>query len=281
MPSTSFKRKDTVVKAVRRNAVAHLDAVINALTGKDEDRLVVARRELGRMSSLLELVRRPIGAEVYRRERRTLARAMKTLAEPAETIDISMLKSLASAPPQINVDDLVEQLSVEADPPKPRKKKPGPDPKVLRLLADLAEMRMRARYWHLPRGEFEILAPGLRASYARVKKLSAASATQETGEAWGVLGDQLQAMERAWPAVLTPWRKEVRDAERQSRARAAFGQLARTFGDHETLRTRLDAELSALDQTATTIHARLLTESPAAFVKRLGVYWDVWRGVGG
>lgn len=281
MPATTIKRKDTVVKAVRRNAAVHLDAVITALTGTRDDRLAVAERELRRMVALIELVRRPLGAEVFQRERRVVLRALKVVASNADVLKAAGLKSLAAADPPVAVDALLERMAVGSDQSKAERKKTEPDPKVLRLLADLAEMRMRARYWHLPAGEFELVAPGLRASYLRVHKLAAGPATDTAAEAWGTLADQLQGIERAWPALLTPLRKELRAAERKARRLATLTDLIEPVVDHETLRPRLDAELAELEKDASAHHARLLAETPAAFVKRIGAYWDVWRGVGG
>ncbi|MEM7626885.1 MAG: hypothetical protein AAF333_14925 [Planctomycetota bacterium] len=281
MPATVFKRKDTVVKAVRRHATVHLDAVIAALSGASDDRLATAERELRRLAALLELVRRPLGGEVFQRERRTPTRALKAVAGSVAAEQIAALKSLAAADPPVDVDDLVKTLASAPAAGASHRKPRGPDPAVLRLLADLAEMRMRARYWHLPAGEFELLAPGLRASYQRARRLAVGPATRETAEAWGTLADQVQNLERAWPELLAPLRKELRAAERQTRRHATLLELVAPVGDHDTLRPRLDAELAGLEKSSAAYCARLLAETPVAFAKRLNVYWDVWRGVGG
>ena len=279
MPVTTFKRKGPLVKTVRRNATTHLDAVIKALTGTADDRLAVAERELQRLMALLELVRRPLGGQVFQRERRVLLRAFKALPDSAEERKMAPLRALAAADPPVDVDEVLPQITPDPA-PKPTAKKAGPDPKLLRLLADLAEMRMRARYWHLPAGEFGLLAPGLRASYTLARKHAAGPPTAAAVEAWRTLADQMQSLERAWLPVLTPLRKELRSAEKQARLGAAVHDLKSALGDHATLGPRLDAELSGIDKTAPAQHARLLAETPAAFVKRMQAYWDAWRGIG-
>ncbi|MEM9881934.1 MAG: hypothetical protein AAF800_03320 [Planctomycetota bacterium] len=217
MPVTPLKRKEPIVKSVRRQARTHLDAVIAALT-QDDAAVGAAHHELTRLRALLRLVRRPLGAEVYRREHRAVEAAWK---------------HTRPAPPAAD----------DATPPA------APDAAVYRRVADLAEVRMRARYWHLPDGGFELLEPGLRTAYRDARR-------EATADTLSILRRQLAQVERSWPDVLTPTRKALRTAERLA---------ARDPADTD------NAELMSLT-------ARLFAETPAAFTKRLGVYWHAWRG---
>ncbi|MEM6458747.1 MAG: hypothetical protein AAF710_05080 [Planctomycetota bacterium] len=222
MPVSPLKRKEPIVKSVRRQARAHLDAAIAALT-RDAAAVGVAHHELARLRALLRLVRRPLGAEVFRREHRAVEAAWwHTRPDPPRADD--------SEPPAASA---------------------VPDAAVYRRVADLAEVRMRARYWHLPNGGFELLEPGLRTAYRDARR-------HPTADTLAILRLQLAQVERAWPNVLTPTRKALRAAER----------LAAKHADSP------DASGGDLAPLA----ARLFAETPAAFTKRLAAYWHAWRG---
>lgn len=272
MAATTFRRKDPVVKAVRRSAAAHLDGAIAALTGSRADR-EAARREVERLGSLLRLVQRPLGSAAVSRERRVLQRALQQLA-PREAPGAAALRALAAAEPAVDVGVLLQETFPEGEAPD----RPDPDPEVLRLLADLAEVRMRARYWHLPAGGFAVLAPGLSWAYRGALKAASAEPSCGASAAWRTLGDQVQLLERAWPEQLAPLRKSLRAAQKRAEALSAFAGLAEPVGDHPQLRPRLDAQTARLTAEARADRLRLLAESPAAFVKRLGAYWTAWRG---
>ncbi|MEM8737750.1 MAG: hypothetical protein AAGG38_04640 [Planctomycetota bacterium] len=323
MPSFTFKRKEPLVKAVRRGAVRHLNVVIEALTRPGQS--AKFGRELARLDALVQLFRGPLGPEVYRRESRVLTRAFQSI-QPAGAIGqaevASRLTALASEPPAIPIDGLLEtpasvtaerpQASDESKEPGGRGKRGAPDPDRLRLMADLAEMRMRARYWHLPDGGFEQLSPGLRRSYNQAAK--AAESLSTSGRAAppdgsGAAGDaaaqvvpgavsgvipgvilgkavvrlavQIQSFERVWPDGLQVYPRELRGLADALRERAVLTQLPQCWEGHaqeRELETRRQAAALEWDGTIRLASARLFAETPAAFVKRLGAYWAAWRG---
>lgn len=273
MPPLTIKRKDPLVKATRRNATRLLDAAIQSLTGSSADP-ASARRELRRLQALLHLIRRPLTSEIFTREHRVIGRSLKLL--PGEAVLTSdTLTALAAIEPALNAAGPLGQLAGAA--PK-RRKKNGPDPKQLRLVADLAEMRMRARYWHLPEGGFELLAPGLRQSYQRAAKLSRSSnQPAEFAATLSRLADQLQAFERAWPDLLGVTRKSLRRLERQALKQADLVALRPHLHDHAELLARLDDQLAIHHAAASPLGDQLFVETPTAFAKRLAGIWNAWR----
>lgn len=277
MPPFTIKRKDSLVKAVRRSATRQLDTVIESLTGPKPVDAALARRELLRLQALLHLVRRPLTSEVFTREHRAVVRGLKALPEPT-VLPGETLTALAAIEPTIDVQERLDRLAeVQAAPPK-RRKKTGPDPKLLRLVADLAEMRMRARYWHLPEGGFELLASGLRQSYQKAAKYRAPNASPaEFAAALGRLANQVQALERSWPQMLSALRKAMRTLERHAHQQAEWAALRPHIQDHPALLARLDDQLAKLHDATTPLRDQLFVETPAAFAKRLAGIWDAWR----
>lgn len=277
MPPLKIKRNEPIVTAVRRSAERQLDIAIESLTGADAPRPQRARREMLRLQALLHLVRRPLAADVFRREHKVVVRSLKLL--PPRPVDfVKLIAPLAEQTPAIDLAPLVEQVAVstpQAEPPA----KPGPDPRMLRLVADLAEMRMRARYWHLPDGGFELLAPGLRQSYQRASRVliqsDDAAATQRP-DAIGRLGLQLQTLESACPLLLQPMRKALRELQQEAQHHAELIGLRGALVDHSALLSRLDAALET-DAARAALRQQLFAETAAAFTKRIGSYWDAWR----
>lgn len=278
MPPLTIKRTEPLVKAVRRAATRHLDAAIAALTQTKTPRRDVARRELLRLRDTLHLLRRPLTAEVFGRENRLVTRCLKQL--PGNNPTLQTLDRLAAQAPALDVAELRDTLVAEAKPPPRKRKNAGPDPKQLRLVADLAEMRMRARYWHLPDGGFELLAPGIRQTYNRAARLAQNKDADpgELADALGRLARQLQSLERACPALLEPFRKAVRAVERDARQRADLLDLRPHVLNRDALLTRLDDERHKLAAAAEPLLSQLLIETTPAFIKRLRGYWDAWRG---
>lgn len=277
MPPLTIKRKDTLVKAVRRSATRQLDTVIGSLTGPKPADAALARRELLRLQALLHLVRRPLTSEVFTREHRVVVRGLKALPQETTTPRDTLI-ALAAIEPPIDVQERLDQLDDAPTAPPKRRKKTGPDPKLLRLVADLAEMRMRARYWHLPDGGFELLASGLRQSYQKAAKHRAPDASPaEFAAALGRLANQLQALERAWPQMLSTTRKAMRSLERIAQQQAEGAALRPHIQDHPALLARLDDQLAELHAAGTPVRDQLFVETPAAFAKRLAGIWDAWR----
>ncbi|MEM1107830.1 MAG: hypothetical protein AAGH99_03980 [Planctomycetota bacterium] len=279
MPPLAIKRKDSLVKAVRRNATALLDAAIEALTGRSPSEAELAYRDLLRLQSLLHLVRQPLGREVFNREHRIVARSLSALSPPRVTA-AETLRHIAAAKPVISADGILEKIADEADPApiQRHKTKTGPDPERLRLVADLAEVRMRARYWHLPDGGFELLAPGLRRSYQQAaRSATAETPLDENAAALRRLADHCQAFEKAWPELFLATRKALLVAEKRVGQQVELATARPFITDHPELLARTDKHIATHREAVTKLQTQLFAESPAAFAKRIGVIWEAWR----
>ncbi len=262
MASTQFKRKETLVQGVRRLAVRRIDKLTKML-GEwplDDDTRAAAQRQAYCFDALLQLVRGPLGPEVMRRESRWLRRLHKSL----------------NTPPTLSEHG----QGTGQDPPQPgiSPKKALSNPARLRRLADLAEARMRAQYWHLPAGEFDLLAPGLRRSYGRARKLADdPQKLNELADALRMLTHHLHLIQKAWPDVLDAMRQEAAAAEKHARRLDELQSLPSAdkhpsddMPDHAVQKTNLQSDLGQST-------GRLLTESAPAFAKRVEAYWNAWR----
>lgn len=277
MSLSPFKKNHPPAKAVRRAATQLLDEAIASLSDPavDDATVEAARQELLRLRSLLLLVRRPLTGEVFNREHRALGRALRQM--PALPIDrVALLDELTRNTQATVPDELRESLST-SDTKRPKKPAKGPDPRRLRMLADLAEVRMRARYWHLPAKGFAVFAAGLRTTYQRAAKTSASLDAAAAAESLGQFADQLRLLEKAWPAVLGPCRKTVDELQGHMAALARFESLRPALADQPELLALLDQHREATRQTINPLVERLFAESAAAFTKRMSAYWDAWR----
>lgn len=312
MGKQGFKRKEAVAAGVRRLAVGHIDRLSKRLdrgVGSSDDR-ADAVSEAVALGALIELVRVPLGAEVVRRERRWLGRLERTL-EPAagRPGDAAGWRALAEAAGLAEAErEAVVAAGLEGSATDGAGGDVGgaelgearagrPEAALLRRRADLVEARMRARHWHLPAGDFDLLAPGLGRSYRRARQraeawrktrgtaagrdeiLDKGQACEALADALNEWGQQLRRIERAWPEVLVPTRKgteaTAREAQRLAAARRLRGWLAEGDAD---LGVDWGASIDRTDSAMAGALDRLLAESAAAMGKRLEAYWRAWRG---
>jgi len=267
---------------VRRAALGHLEAADVALRNAAEGgkraatQAARARRELLRLRALLRLVRGPLGVTAFNREHGAVQRLVRRVTPHAEGIDAAAVRAL-------------RQLSKELDAAKPDEAVAGQKPSaagpaLLRSLADLAEVRVRAAHWHVPEAGFDALAPALRRVWRQsgrpVTGVRAASPAA-LADAALTLHDQLRCVERVWPEAIDAPRQLARVlASDASRLAALSGLPARPGGDSaaaEPLATRLDDARAGAAADVNAGAARLRAETPAAFTRRVAGYWVCWR----
>ncbi len=221
MPRIALKRREPLVKFVRRAARGHLDTAERALRAganggkRTRAHAAQARRELLRLRALLQLVRGPLGTTAYGREHGAVQRLVRRITPHAAAHDTATTKALAAfASPS------------GKDPAKDPGKAPGKDakppasagPALLRALADVAEIRVRAAHWHLPEAGFDALAPALRRVWRQSARpvnhgpQAAASslAPAALAQAALTLHDQLRCLERMWPDAIDAPRRLAR-----------------------------------------------------------------------
>ena len=210
MSRPSLKRRESLVKFIRRASLACLDNAAASLDRSGKPKVAAARQDLYRLRALLGLFRGPLDTQTFVREHAAVGRILRklnTLDKHADQPAIRTLSRLAANKPQLSMPDALLNPTGQA---KPRPKRTRREPVRLRVMADLADLRMRASHWHLPAMDFDAIAPALRRSHRL-------AATGHAQGAWA-LRDQLRYLERLWPEAITAPRRVAtqiaRDADR-------------------------------------------------------------------
>ena len=264
MPRFALKRRETLVKFVRRAALGHLDAAGAALRAGAEGgkrsaaRVGRARRELLRLRALLRLVRGPLGSAAFSREHAAVQRLVRRIAPYAEAAGVD----------------------------RGQARKPAPGPALLRALADLAEIRVRAKHWHVPAAGFDGLAPALRSAWRQATRPVTgprAVVPAALADAALTLHDQLRCVERAWPEAIDAPRQLAKDLAAAAGRWAALSARAEApaGGDRAGPPKQLAEDLAQTRAEVDALTARLRAETPAAFTRRLSAYWELWRSPAG
>lgn len=273
---------------IRRVAREDVDRAIAALHGAREGRFKGvhdARKRFKAIRALLRLVAPRLGP-AFRCENRWYRDAARQLAGVREAQAI--LETLDRLG---NAKDAVLRRELEAR-YEARRTLQFQDTDALALLAgDLAEAGERVAGWPLEGEGFEVIEPGLRATYRRGRKsfrraLRGASATElhEWRKDVKYHRHHLELLVRLWPDVLTG-------------AAATARRLGNLLGDHHDLHelrvllSRLpelagnDRErasvLASVERRSRELEARAMTvgglvygEKPGRFIARMGAYWD-------
>ena len=270
MPRCALKRREPLVKFVRRAACGQLDAADDALQAaargdkRARDRVARAQRELLRLRALLRLVRGPLGPDTFGREHGAVQRLLRRIA-PHGPAGVTAATAKAA----------------EIDTPAPVST-PVATPVLLRALADLAEIRVRAAHWHLPNAGFDALAPALRTAWRQAARpLGGARATPPAALAQAALTlhDQLRYLERVWPDALGAPRGLARTLATEATRLAERNPAP---GDHVPVEPvkHADQARAAAVARVNAAAALLAAETPAAFTRRVSAYWDQWRRPG-
>lgn len=284
---------------LQRLSLEQLDYAIAAL---EEERIDVgiheARKALRRVRAVLRLVRDEIAQPVYRAENvalRDLGRLIGGSRDATVMVEsVIGLSTLYADVLQPGAFDTLQANLLERD-KMVRRRVSGS--RVDEVLHGLREARERFAAWparHALDDEFATIARGLRRVYRRGRNRMADAYAEETAEAFHVwrkrvryLRFQMTALEGMWPELQ---RGIVTDLAFLAEALGAEHDLAELHRllDEEpqmlpddrarhVLQGLLVANRRRLQRAAHPVGARLYSERPDDFVRRLGGYWEVWR----
>ena len=273
---------------IRRVAREDVDRAIAALHGAREGRfkgIHDARKRFKAIRGLLRLVAPRLGP-AFRRENRWYRDAARQLAGVREAqASLETLDRLGDA------EDATLRRALEARYEARRGREFRDTDSLAVLVADLTEAGERVAGWPLEGEGFEVIEPGLRATYRRGRKsfrraLRGASATElhEWRKDVKYHRHHLELLVRLWPDVLTG-------------AAATSRRLGNLLGDHHDLhelrvllsrlpelagndRERASVLASAerrsleLEARAMTVGGLVYAEKPGRFIARMGAYWD-------
>lgn len=290
---STLRKQEPVGPGLKRIACEQVESAIRYLTrqaGQSES----AAGAIQHAQAVLALIEPELPRPAVRHERAILSRLRSGLDEMIEpTRQLKQLgraykKSPADSELAAAVKTLRKRWSSRDQSAAAMSSKAGSfNPSIYRLVADMAELRGHLDHW--PVGAVPDHAPprGLRRSYTKARRLAAEPMTAESLvgllNALHELSAQLSILGKACPPMLKAQRKliaravdalaQAREAERLDKAlREVLGKSSgKALPRQKPLAKRVADVIEADLELA-------LAESPAAFMKRVQIYWSAWRG---
>lgn len=281
-----------VAAEVRRVAREEVDRAMAALDGAREGNargIHDARKRFKAIRALLRLVAPRLGP-AFRRENRLYRDAARQLAGVREAqATLEALDRLG------NSGDATLRRELEAR-DQARRALRLHDTDALEVLSqDLTEARERVAGWPLAGGGFEIIEPGLCATYRRGWKgfrraLRAASATalHEWRKDVKYHRHQLELLIRLWPDVLTGAAARARrlgdllgdhhDLHELCALLSTSPALAGGARECESVLAAAELRAGKLETRALAVGGLVYAERPGRFIARLGARWDTRSG---
>ena len=275
---------------VRRIATEQVTLALEDLERVDRDEGIhEVRKRCKKVRALLRLVR-AADEDLYRRENATFRDVARQLSEVRDTAAVvesfdAAVAALAEGEGRDTYDAVRAGLMARGD------ARPEPlDGCITAVRADLAAALRRIDVWSVPAGDHELLRAGLRRGYAQSRRRMADAVALGTDEAlheWRKRANHhrhhVRLVERAWPAVLRPYRAELRtltetlghdhdlavlraivdDAPDEHGGAALVGRFV----------ARLEHRRGQLQREAQALGARCFAERPGAFADRVTGLW--------
>lgn len=285
---------------VTRMAREQIDAALNYLQAPPEEldtAVHESRKCLKKLRGLLRLVRKEIGKDVFQRENTCFRDAGRLLSEVRdsavriETLD-NLLADYSSVVEENAYDQMRQTLVIFYNATRQRviveEFAPG------RASRMITNARRRVETWPVSRHEFAAVSGGLQKVYKRGRNRMAEAASDPSTEA---RHEWRKRVKYLWynVRILRPiWRKPMASLA------AEIHSLADDLGDDHDLamlralvekrplllhdETAREVLLTLIDQKQADLQAdafrqgrRIYAEEPAAFVNRLGAYWQTWQ----
>lgn len=297
--SYRLERKESVRDGVRRIAREQIDKALDELADEKVDRhetVHQVRKRFKKIRGLLRLVRTGM-EETYQRENawyRDQAREFshvrdaESLIETLEALQKRFQDPLNDEPFAVVRDWLEERRRRIAD------EQLDLEERLAALAGRLADARERVGDWELDGRDWDCVRAGVKKTYKRARRAAERARKgrdDETLHEWRKRVKyhwyHMRLLRDAWKPVLkarVDAADELADLLGHDHDLAVFqhtlASASSNFGETAEpaallgLAHRRRAELQA---EAFRLGPRLLAESPAAFVQRLGTYWKTWR----
>ncbi len=248
-----------------------------------------ARKRFKAIRALLRLAAPRLGA-TFRRENRWYRDAARQLAGVREAqATLETLDRLGES------GDATLRRELEARHEARRTRQLHDTDSLEGLLQDLTEARERIAAWPVAGGGFEILAPGLRATYRRGRKrfrralrASSATALHEWRKNVKYHRHHLELLVPLWPDVLAEAAATARglgdllgDHHDLHELRALLSTAPAVAGgarERESVLAAAELRAGELETRALAVGGLVYAEKPGRFIARMGAYWDTRSG---
>lgn len=289
---STLRRQEPTGAGLKRIACAQVESAIRCLT-RQAGQGVSAALAIGQARSVLALIELDLPRPTVRRERLLLTSLRDGLAEL--TIPTQLAGQLASKYKK-NPSDTALANAVKTLRKRWATKDPSTaalsssagnfNPAIYRLVADMAELRGYVGDWPTDEIPSDALPRGLRRAYTRARKLAAEPVTTESiGPLTTSLVDlvnMLGLINKACPTMVKAHRKLL------SRSAEELEDLQQCRALDKALRAELGKDASKAMPSSKTLNTQVmgrlgsdltdaLTETPAAFARRMHAYWNTWR----
>jgi len=293
-----FQRKESVAQGIRRVSLEQTVKAAQQL-GEDVDLaegIHNARKSFKKSRSLLRLVRRGLGEELYQAQNQWLREAKNRLSSArdaeamVETFDklADRYQAVGECPVFATVrESLVDRRNDVA----------GESPEVVHTARETAESLRSLAHgiedWALSGDDFEVLAPGFQRTYRRGRKAMRKAYRHPSDENFHEWRKRVKdhwyhcrLLRNTWPATMKP---RIANLTRLSDAlgddhdlgilcHALHATAQGLDGDVDTLSCLAQSRQDELRQEARTLGARLYAEKPKRLAATLGAYWRAWKG---
>ena len=291
---------ETSAEAVRRIGLELIDENLHLLSDQTLDgELAIheARKNFKRLRALLWLARDEIGADVFRRENDRFRHAALQLAALRDSAVMLMTLDKVRLPDAAAQNDtsfasiraklLAWQEEVSSQHLQERDT-------MAAVVAMLHEARPHFADLPLTQPDFAAFAGGLQRVYRQARRRmqqAYVAGSPELFHEWRrrvkYLWHQVEFFALLWPAVMAEMARELHhlstllgDAHDLVVLREMLLEQAETYGEEADLPVLLELlaeRQTALETAAFPVGQRLFVERPSAFVRRLGIYWEMWQ----
>ncbi len=291
----AFKGKKPATREARKILLGQIRKALEPLTARraSDTHVHRARKQIKKARATLRLLRKSLPASRYRAENQCLRNASQPLSHARDACVLLQTLDDLKTGSGSRGGELALRRQLVGERSRARATIAGAYglPRVRRLLHNAEAEACR---WRVKRKGWSVIGPGLKKVYSRgreafavVRRSPGAGQFHEWRKQSNYLRHQLQLLEPLWPGPLECLVKEVHalgdylgdDHDLALlRSKAEFNQGLRSDERaREAVLTSIDGRRRALQRKALRLGARLYSDPPLQFCRRLERYWHSWR----
>jgi len=286
-----FKKSESPAKGVRRVCRERIGAALGGLRKDDRSAAVHGvRKEIKKLRAIFRLVRAAIGRGAYRKGAKALREAANRLAAPRDArVTLKAFGKLVGRSAR-QFGGIERALRKHARREAGRIRKDNSLKRAERLLRKtdrrMDDLEIKATGW-------AAIEPGLKESYRRGQQAWRHACKQPSPENFHDWRKHVKDLWHYFCLLYPAWLAEARaytdelellgaqlgeDHDLFLLQQFAVEHCAGRAGEVEALKRLIRARQKELRAAALKLGSRLYAETPVAICRRLGNYWNNWRG---
>jgi CHAD domain-containing protein len=290
----TLRKNESASAGLRRIAREQIEEALGLLERartNPEEKVHELRKQLKKIRSVVRLVRPEMGEKIFARENAALRKLGRRLS-PVRDASVRATTATDLKKTPVAVERRLRARRADA---LRRLRRGSTYDSIARELNDLKD---RVPSWPLRKDGFDCIAPGLRRTYRQGRKSEAEAYAARTDEAfheWRKRAKDLRyhvnLLEKAWPDTLKDLGDALHDLTDRLGDDHDLGDLRRVLETSKPLTAgveklpRLIAEIDGrraeLQADARPLGARIYSEKPKEFTRRIESYWQTWRSEAG